>query len=430
MVRVALDEPVRRREVAAWCFYDFADSGFTTVIVTAFYVLYFKAVVVGDSSLGDWYWGLANAASALVMATLAPILGAIADHSGSKLFFLRACAILIVVFTASLFLVQPGMVVLGMGLFLVANVGFGGGVIFIDAFLPELSDASNVGRISGYRWAIGYIGGMLCLGAVLPLASGGFSTENLFSARLVFPVVAIWYAVWSVPTFLFLRERALPRPLPAGRGYLQVGFGRLRETFRHIRRYRELLKFLLAFWIYNDAIVTIIVFATAFASDTLHFTVSENLLLILAVNIPASVGSLIFGRILDRFGAKRTVVLTLVLWLGVVGLTLAATTKPFFFGVAVLAGIGLGSCQSTSRSLMARLTPKEKAAEFFGFLGVAGKVSSIIGPFLFGLISITTGSQRLAVLAVGLFFLAGLLVLLSVDEGRGIAAAGREPGSA
>jgi UMF1 family MFS transporter len=425
MNRVSPDEPVRRREIAAWCSYDFADSAFTTVIVTAFFVLYFKHVVVGDPGLGDWYWGLANAGSALVMAMLAPVLGAIADHSGSKRIFLRACAVLIVVFTAGLFFVQPGMVAVGMALFIIANIGFAGGVIFIDAFLPEISRAGNVGRISGYRWGLGYIGGMACLGLILPLASGGFSADNLLSARAVFPVVALWYLVWSLPTFLVLRERALHRPLPPGHGYLRVGFGRLAVTLRHIRRYRELFKFLLAFWVYNDAIVTVIVFASAYAADTLQFTVTENLLLIFSVNVPAAAGALLFGRLLDRLGAKRTVVLTLLLWLGVVTLTVFTTTKAVFFGVAVLAGIGLGSCQSTSRSLMALLTPRAKSAEFFGFLGLAGKISAILGPLLFGLISVTTGSQRLAVSMIGLFFLAGLLILLSVDERDGIAAAAR-----
>ncbi len=423
MARVPPDTPVRRREILAWYGYDFADSAFTTVIVTAFYVLYFKAVVVGDPNLGDWYWGLANSLSALALALTAPVLGAIADHSASKLIFLRSFAVLLAVFTASLALVGPGDVAAGMGLFIVANIGFAGGVIFIDAFLPELSHAGNVGRLAGNRYGIGYLGGMACLAAILPLAAGGFTPENLASARAVFLVVAGWYGLFAIPTFLFLRERAVPRPLPRGRTYVGVGFARLAVTFRHIRRYRELFKFLVAFWVYNDAIITIIVFSAAYAADTLSFTVQENLLLLLAVNIPAAAGSFFFGRLADRAGIKRTVVMTLILWLLVVAAALLTTSKAAFFGVAALAGVGLGSCQSTSRSLMSRFTPREKAAEFFAFMGFAGKVSSIVGPLLFGAISVATGSQRLSVLAVGLFFLAGLVLLLGVDEKAGVAAA-------
>jgi UMF1 family MFS transporter len=210
-----------------------------------------------------------------------------------------------------------------------------------------------------------------------------------------------------------------------------VGFARLATTFRHIRRYRELFKFLIAFWVYNDGIITIIVFSAAYAADTLQFTVQENLLLLLAVNIPAAAGSFLFGRLADRAGIKRTVVLTLLLWLVVVAAAMLTTSKAAFFGVAALAGVGLGSCQSTSRSLMSRFTPRAKAAEFFAFMGFAGKVSSIVGPLVFGAISMATGSQRLAVLAVGVFFLVGLGLLLGVDEEAGIAAAAapvEEPG--
>ena len=425
MARVDPDHPVAKREIWAWYSYDFADSAFTTVIVTAFYVLYFKEVVVSDPGLGDWYWGLANAVAAASVALLAPVLGAIADHSGCKLAFLRACAVLLVVFTSSLFFVGPGMVAAGITLFVLANIGFQGGGVFIDAFLLELSRDSDVGRLSGTKWATGYVGGLLSLAAIAPLAFGGFGTGNLLRARLVFPLIALWYLLFSLPTFLFLRERARSRPLPPGESLLTVGFRRLAHTARHVRRYRELAKFLVAFWIYNDAIVTIIVFAAAYAHDTLGFTVAENLGLLLVVNLPAAAGSILFGRLVDRIGGKRTVILTLVIWLGVIAGTLFTTTRAPYYAVAAVAGLCLGGTQSASRSIMARFTPRDRAAEFFGFLGVAGKVSAIIGPLLFGLISAGTGSQRLAVLGVGVFFLAGLLVLLSVDEAAGQAAAGR-----
>jgi UMF1 family MFS transporter len=429
MRRVPPGTPVLPRERAAWCLYDFADSAFTTVVVTAFYVLYFKSVVVGDAALGDWYWGLANAVSALALAGLAPLLGALADHTGSKRLFLRGCGLLMVTFTAALAWVGPGDVLLGSVLFILANIGFAGGVIFIDAFLPELAAPGRLGTLSGWRWGVGYVGGMLCLGVILPLARGGFADSNLASARLVFPVVAAWYALFSLPAFLLLRERAERRPPAPGTTLWSVGFTRVAGTFRHIRRYRELFKFLVAFWIYNDAIVTIIVFAAAYAGDTLGFTVAENLLLILCVNLPAALGSVAFGALLDRLGAKRTVVLTLLLWLGVVAGALLVTRKGSFLAVAALAGLGLGSCQSSSRALLARFTPRDRSAEFFGFLGLAGKVSAVLGPLLFGLVSVASGSQRWAVAMVGLLFLVGLLVLLTVDEAAGVAAASRTDGT-
>ncbi len=426
MRRVPRETPVLRRERLAWCLYDFADSAFTTVIVTTFYVLYFKTVVVGDAARGDWYWALANSLSAVLVAVLAPVLGAVADHVGNKRLFLRIFGALIVVFTAALACVGPGEVATGMVLFMLANIGFAGGVIFIDAFLPELAPSRATGRLSGARWALGYVGGMLCLGLILPLARGGFDDGNLTAARTVFPIVALWYAVFSLPTFLLLRERAQARPVPPGKSLWTLGFHQLARTFREVRRFRQLFRFLVAFWLYNDAIVTIIIFAAAFAADTLHFTVAENLMLILCVNLPAAAGSLLFGSVLDRIGPRRTVALTLLLWLAVIAATLATTSKSGFYVVACLAGVGLGSCQSSSRSLLASFTPVSRSAEFFGFLGMAGKVSSILGPLVFGWVSLVTGSQRLAVLTVGLFFLAGLAVLLTVDEEEGMRAAGHQ----
>ncbi|MFQ5669179.1 MAG: MFS transporter [Acidobacteriota bacterium] len=423
MARVSPQEPVRLPEKVAWCLYDFGDSAFTTVIITAYYVLYFKTVVVGNPALGDWYWGLANAISALVIALVAPLLGALADQSGNKLLFLRGCAALAVTFTASLYWVRPGGIASGCILFIMANIGFSGGVIFIDAFLPEISHPGNVGRLSGYRWGTGYVGGMLSLGLVLPLVKGGFGEDHLLSARLVFPVVALWYLIWVFPAFLFLRERAIPGASLSWSGALRAGVRRLRETAGHLRHYRQLFRFLIAYWVYNDAIVTIIVFAAAYAADTLHFSLAENLLLILCVNVPAALGSLAFGSLVDRIGAKKAVSFTLILWLAVVVAAALATSKVVFLCVAALAGIGLGSCQSASRSLMSLLSPRRKAAEFFAFMGVAGKASSIPGPLLFGVLSSTTGSQRVAVLAVGLLFLAGFLILLTVDQDKGMAAA-------
>ncbi|MFQ5719685.1 MAG: MFS transporter [Acidobacteriota bacterium] len=428
MTRVAPDRPVARREIWSWYLYDFADSAFTTVIVTAFYVLYFKEVVVGGASgRGDWYWGVANALSQVVVVLLLPLLGAIADHSARKLIFLRACGLMIILFTGSLFLVGPGMVAAGMVLFMLANVGFQSGGVFIDAFLPELARADNVGRLSGTKWGVGYVGGLLSLAAVAPLAIGGFGPDNLWRARLVFPVVALWYAVASLPAFLVLRERALPRVLPPGQSLTGAGVRRLLATAGRIRHYRELVKFLIAFWIYNDAIVTIIVFAAAYAHDTLGFSMAENLGLLLAVNIPAAIGSILCGRLVDRIGGVRTITLTLLLWLGVIAGTVLTSTRAPYYGVAVVAGLCMGSTQSASRSVVARFTPRGHAAEFFAFLGVAGKVSAIAGPLLFGLISATTGSQKLAVVAVGLFVLGGLLVLLTVDEAAGHAAAATDP---
>ncbi len=418
--------PVTRREILGWCFYDVADSAFTTVIVTTAFAIYFGTIVVGDPHRADQLWGWAASISEVIVALVAPVLGAIADFAGSRKKFLGVCAAVIIFFTAALWFVGPGMVALGLILFIIANVGFAGGGVFIDSFLPGISTSANAGRISGLKWALGYASGLVALALCLPLArniTANPTSEQLSLARLVPVVIAGYYAIMVIPTFLFLRDRSVRRPLPPGTGYLTVGFRQLAQTFRHIRHYRELFKLFIAFLVYNDGIVTVIYFAARYAEVTIGFTAGEVMTLFIAMNVVAVLGALVFGHLADRIGQKRAILLSLCIWIAAVVLAYFAHSKETFYVVATLAGIGMGSCQSVTRSLVALFTPQEKAAEFYGFLGIAGKAMAFVGPLIFGTISSMTGSQRPAILAISLFFIVGMILLAFVDERRGKEAA-------
>jgi len=402
--------------------YDVADSAFTTVIVTALYAPYFSKIVVGNSQQGDFLWGLAASISELVVALLAPILGAIADFSGSRKKFLAVCAVTIVFFTAALYFVGPGMTAMGFALYVIANIGFSGGGVFIDSFLPGISNEKNVGRLSGLKWGMGYASGLVATALCLPLSKGivdNPTPDELFEARLIPVVVAVYYAVTVIPTFVFLRDRSVRKPLPAGEGYVTVGFRQLKRTLKHIRRYRELFKLLIAFLVYNDGIVTVIYFAALYATETIKFTTEEVAVMFIAMNVIAAAGALSFGLLADRIGQKRTIFISLGIWMAAVVLAYFAHSKGSFYVVATLAGIGMGSCQSVTRSLLALFTPKENAAEFFGFLGIAGKALAFLGPIIFGVVSKTTHSQRPAILSVGTFFVIGAILLAFVNERRG-----------
>ncbi|MBL9136898.1 MAG: MFS transporter [Verrucomicrobiales bacterium] len=418
--------PVSRREILGWCFYDVADSAFTTVIVTVLFSVYFGTVVVGDPGRADFLWGLAASISELVVAVLAPVLGAIADFSGSRKRFLAVCACTVTLFTAALWFVGPGMTALALVLYVMANIGFAGGGVFIDSFLPGISNATNAGRISGMKWAMGYGGGLLALVVCFPFASGiktDASPDQLASARMIPLVVAVWYALATIPTFLFLKERGVRQPLPPGDTLLGTAFRRLSHTFRNIRRYRELVKLLAAFLIYNDGIVTVIAFAARYAKETIGFETQDIVKLFIVMNVIALVGALSFGWLADRIGQKRTILLSLGIWISSTTLAYFSHSKASFFVVATLAGIGMGSCQSVTRSLVSLFTPKENAAEFFGFLGIAGKALAFLGPLVFGFLSSTTGSQRPAILSIGVFFILGAIILLTVNEQKGKEAA-------
>jgi MFS transporter, UMF1 family len=413
--------PVTRKEIAGWCLYDAADSAFTTVIITALYAPFFSKVIVGDPIRGAYLWGWALSGSEVVVAILAPILGAIADFSGSRKKFLAGCAATIVVFTAALWFVRPGMAGLAMGLFIIANAGFAGGNVFIDSFLPGISNESNAGRLSGLKYGIGYMSGLVSV-ILAGYFRDGIDTptpELIDRARLIPLVVAAYYSVMVIPTFLFLRDRSIAQPLPPGENYLSVGFKQLRRTFAHIRRYRELVKLLIAFLVYNDGIVTVIGFAAIYAVDTIGFSSGEIVVLFVTLNVVAAAGAVIFGRVADRIGQKRTILISLVIWIVAVTLAYLAHDRTTFWIGAALVGVGMGSTQSVSRSLVALFTPQKNAAEFFGFLGVAGKAMAFLGPLLFGVIADRTGSQRPAIFAIAAFFIVGMILLSFVDERKG-----------
>ncbi|MFQ5912570.1 MAG: MFS transporter [Nitrospinota bacterium] len=405
-----------RRTVLAWSFYDFANSAYPTVIVTVAYSVYFKTVVAGGAAggAGDFFWGFAIFLSMITVAAAAPFLGSLADVSGTKKKFLGFFAALCVLFTGLLFFVGRGDILTGVLLFVVANIGFEGSLVFYNAFVPEIAVERDYGKVSGYGWAFGYVGGLLCLLWVFPLIKGGFAPENLSNFRTAFVRVAIFYALFSIPTFLWLRERAADARRAGWSEHVRRGWEQLRETFHHVRRLKHLFRFLLAFLIYNDGIVTVIAFSSIYAVSTLGFTMKEVTALFIAVQASACMGAFAFGFVVDRIGAKQTILLLLGLWCLVVLAAYFTVTKGQYFAVAMVAGVGLGSVQSASRSLMAFFIPEGKGGEFYGFYGVCGKMSAVLGPLTFGIISTLAGSQRIAILSVLFFFLAGMAVLWSV----------------
>ena len=414
--------PVTKKEIWAWCLYDFSNSAYTTIIVTVAYSVYFTEVVAKGQNPEAW-WGRAYALSMLISGLLSPILGALADYSARRKFYLTVLTLLAIVPTALLVSVGPGDVLLGIGLFVVANVCYNSALTFYDSFLKDLSSPSNIGRISGYGWSLGYIGGLCSLLLAYPLIQGGFSPENQFAYRLSFPLTAAFYLLFSIPILLFLKERSVAS-FPRGQdAYWRVGLRRVSRTLGEIKRFKELLKFFIAFLIYGDGIHTIIVFAAIFAVKVLQFTPQDLMIYFIVMQTSSALGAYLFGWVTDRVGPKRTVLITLVIWIGVVGWAYGVQTKGEFYMIGLVAGLSLGSCQSASRSLLGLFTPASRSAEFFGFFALTGKLAAIMGPLFFGEIVRMTGDHRLAILSIGIFFVIGLICLLRVDEKAGIAAA-------
>jgi UMF1 family MFS transporter len=409
--------PASRREIVSWAMFDFANSSYTTVIVSVAFGIYFTRLVA-PAGRGDSLWGLAILLGNLLVLLLAPVVGAVADDSGRKKLFLAFTYATCVAGTALLWYVTPGRTVLALILFVLSFVGFSFGENLAAAFLPEISTPQNVGRVSGFGWGLGYFGGLACLVVVMPLLKGGYRLENLANLRLAWVATALFFLVAALPTFLFLRERA-PRGSGTALEYVRAGFGRIASTAHSVRHFSELVRFLSVFFVYSLGLTSVIAFAGIFAERTLHFTSSEVVYLFIALQLTSAGGAFLFGFLQDRMGASRTIQITLVIWILVCVGVYFCETKALFWWLAMGAGLGIGSLQSASRGLVGLFSPPEKSGEFFGFWGLAGKGAYMLGPFIFGLISTATGSQRVAILSTALFFIAGLIGMAFVNEKRG-----------
>ena len=412
-----------KREIISWCFFDFANSSFTTIIITIVFSVYFVKVVAGGGREADRLWAIGNTISQFLVLLSAPLLGAIADYSAFKKRFLFTSYLTCIVFTALLTLVGPGQVWGALCIFIVANFAFSSGENFIASFLPEIARPQDMGKISGFGWSLGYLGGLTSLVFCLPFLKGGFGIENAQALRYTNLVVAAFFLVAGIPTFLWVRERKAAGTLPEGASYLEAGFSRIRDTFQQLRLFRELFKFLIIFGIYNCGVTTVVVFASIYAVQTIHLTPNELIWFFLITQISSSLGAFIFGLLQDKIGPKNTIYATLTIWLAVTVGAYLSTDRTTFFIVGNLAGLGLGSSQSAARALVGLFSPVEKAGEFFGFWGLFWKLSTAIGPLVFGLLSSGTGDQRIAILATGAFFLIGFVGLSFINEQKGRMAA-------
>ncbi|UCH54356.1 MAG: MFS transporter [Pseudomonadota bacterium] len=410
--------------------YDFANSGYTTVVLTAVFSAYFVGVVAGKgddgNGAGTLLWTIAMGITNLIILVSAPVIGAIADAGAHKKHFLLFSTLGCIVFTAALASVGRGDVVSGMLLVIIATIMFGTGEDLIAAFLPELAPPEDMGRVSGYGWSLGYIGGLLVLGVCLAYVQHAESLgmEATQYVPVTMLITAVAFGLAALPTFLWLQERAKPQPLPAGTNYLRAGFGRVRETWQRARQFRDLFRFLVTLAVYYCGIYTVVVLAAVYAQEVMGFTVRDTILLILVVNVTAAVGAFGFGYLQDRLGSVRTLSFTLLIWIAALVLAYFTETRDGFWLVANLVGVALGSCQSAGRALVGQFSPPGRSGEFFGLWGLAAKTAAIVGPMSYGLITyLSRGNHRLALLSTAAFFIAGLLLLWRVDEQRGRVAA-------
>lgn len=424
------DEKKGRRQRWAWYMYDFGNSAYAAVILLAVFSKYFVEVVAADSKLpGTTLWNYAVMIAAVIVAILSPVLGTIADFSKSKKKFLFVFTIMSVVFTGLLFFVRKGDILAAVIFFILAETGYRAAQVFYDALLVDISTPENIGKVSGNGWAMGMLGGIVCLIIVLiPIQV----IKGELMVRLAFLITALFYLISAIPTFLLVKQINEPEPLPAGVSHIRLAFSKLGETFRDVKRYKEFVKYALAFLIYNDGIMMLMDNAALVAAILFGFQTSELIVLIIILQIAGAAGAFLFGWISNKYSSKQAITYALIMLTAVIGSLYITDSKTLFYFIGALAGFSLSGVQAVSRTMVSQLSPQSKTTEFYGFLSVAGRTSTAVGPFVFGStfalmlnwytnrnIALEIANQNAMYWALGtvvVFLLVGLFILMNVRK--------------
>ena len=416
------------REHLAWYLYDFGNSAYAAVILLAVYSAYFKGTVVGGYE-GTDLWGTSLFIAMGVVAFISPILGAIADFSASKKRFLLMFSVITWIFTALLFFVQKGDIVLGMLFFIVAEIGYRSGQVFYNSLLPEIAEPDEMGRVSGNAWAIGSFGGILCLLILLPLI---LAFEGSLMVRLSFVFTAVYFAVSTIPTFLWIEEKAKPNPLPEGENYISLGIKQVVDTIKSMVHFKDFLRFIIAFFIYNDGILMALTFASILGAVLFGMDHTQLIIFMIVVQVTSVIGAYVAGIVGKKIGYKRALLYSLVMMtLVVIGMIFAQNVFQFYI-IGSLAGFALTGVQSVSRALVGYFAPPGRSAEFYGFFAISGRASSVIGPKVYSIFATTATviymnrgfadllaeqkGLRVALISIVIFLAVGLWILIGVKD--------------
>jgi MFS transporter, UMF1 family len=394
--------------VVSWLLYDFGMAWFSMVVLTAYFILYFKEVIVGEKGYADLLWGVAVSTAMAVSVLLSPLLGATADAGGNKKSFMAVFAGISILSVFCLYFTGPGQK--GWAVFLVCAgyVGYSLAMTFYNAFLPEIAAPGSIEKLSGIGWGLGYIGGLtalVCMSFMVPNVAGGKSILLLTGAV---------YGIFALPSFIVFKNS--PKSSAIHGTAISEGFSRLIVTFREIRSLKSIFIFLIAYFFVSDAISTVIVFFSSYTVYTLEFTVKQNFFLLMVIQLSAAAGAAVSGVLANRIGILRTILITIVIWiLALLGI-IAFESVSAFYALSVCAGLVLGGTQATARSYMAIEAPEGKKAEFFGFMTFSTKLAAIFGPLLYGTISSRTNNPRIALLSLEVLFVLGLFFMLMVPR--------------
>ncbi len=408
----------KKKEAVSWALFDFANSSYAILMVGFVFPIFFKDVVIGGGN-ADFIWGLLGSIAVLLAGFLSPFIGGIADYDTRKkrkfIFFVLAA----VVGTALLFFSKSGSIYFASIIFIATNLAFLLAATLYDSFLSHVSSKENAGRISGLGFGLGYLGGVIAMLAFSPFYSHGFVGEYEFIYKLTFPLVAAFLLIFSIPSFLFIPEKKVEKQRYSWWHLTKKGFHNTFETFKEFKKRKDIAWFLVAFYLMDDALVTLFVFISLYASSTVLLSINEIAYVLLAVQVVAIPASLFLGWLSDKVGQKPVLLFTLVGWIIVVILLFFIPPKDLFLGliVALVTGLVIGGSQSVARSWFSNIVPEEKRTSLFGFNAFASKLSAVLGPLIFGAVSTLTGSQRWGMLSLLPFFILSFIIFATIKVG-------------
>ncbi|MBI4151055.1 MFS transporter [Candidatus Woesearchaeota archaeon] len=405
-----------KKEIWSWAFYDFANSSYGFVVASMLFPIFYRTFLAGNTGQADFYWGLSFGISVALAALACPIIGAFADQAKNKKQLLILSTVLCIIGTALLYFTPWMGLLFASILFILTNFMYTVGAVLYDSFLMDIASHHNKGRVSGFAWGLGYIGGLVALIVLIPLFIKGFEGPNLGTYLLTFPGTALFFLIFALPAFIFLRSHRHPAASMNVSQALPAAFKSLFETLKNWRLHKNVLLFLAAFYLLSDGLNTIFSFTAIYATVTLGLSVVKTMLVIATVYVVGFPATVITGRLADRWGCKSIIMASSIGWVIVVILLMLKPSFEMLMGVAVLTGIVIGSSQAPARTLLAKLVPEDKASQFFGFNGLASKISASLGPVLFGAVSWWSGSQVVALGSIIPFFVASIIVLLFVRE--------------
>ncbi|NLT38896.1 MAG: MFS transporter [Clostridiales bacterium] len=418
-----------RKSRYSWYFYDFGNSAYASVVLLAVYSSFFKNVVVGGTE-GTRLWGISVGIAAVLVAVISPILGTIADFTKFKKKFLLIFTAISVVFTALLFFVGEGDIFTGMFFFIMAEIGYRAAQVFYDSLLSDVSTPDTIGSVSGKGWAIGMVGGIVSLLIVLlPIQLVG---NHMIP--IAFLITAAIYLISSIPTFLWVVEKREAEQIPGRKHIVATAFRKLAQTFRSVNSYKEFIRYTVAFLIYNDGIMMLMDFAAIIGATLFGMNQTQLIVFVILIQFSGTFGALLFGRISDKKSSKESIIISLLILIVSVACLLFIQDLILFYVIGVVAGFSLSGVQAVSRTMVSQLSPPEKSAEFYGFLSVAGRTSTFVGPLVFGSISFRASNWYVnhgydpvpaehygllwAVASIIAFLVIGMLVLFTVKRVR------------